>query len=234
MAAARSASAAAGHRTLGVQPGIAWAAGHLAETSSEEFLLIVGTGHAASYLFAQQVLRSSATAAAISDANRLYGQADGEPTELLGIPDVPYVGGELGPALGVGQGIAAARAGLRVVTVIGDGECETPAALVAFAHHDVLAPAPGASWLPVINVNGARMGFFRPVLTETTAKSARGLRIYSFQQRCALSGGRRRRPMCMGTDWVRGAGRLAEHHREGLASSRSLRRSTVPWSLHPS
>ncbi|MFC6084181.1 phosphoketolase family protein [Sphaerisporangium aureirubrum] len=146
----------AGH--WGCNPGIAWAAGHLAEASAGEFLLIVGTGHASSYLFAQEALRSPATPASISDATRRYGQPGGDPTELLGIPGVPYVGGELGPALGVGQGIAAASSGLRVVTLIGDGECETPAALAAFAHHDVLAAAPGSCWLPVVNVNGARMG----------------------------------------------------------------------------
>jgi xylulose-5-phosphate/fructose-6-phosphate phosphoketolase len=149
-------SRAAGH--WGCNPGIAWAAGHLAEASPGDFLLLVGTGHASSYVFAQEALRSAAPPAAISAASRDYGQPGGEPTELIGIPHVPYNGGELGPALGVGQGIAAAVPGLRVAVVIGDGECETPAALAALAHHDVLAPAPGAAFLPVINVNGARMG----------------------------------------------------------------------------
>jgi xylulose-5-phosphate/fructose-6-phosphate phosphoketolase len=147
---------AVGH--WGCNPGIAWAAGHLAEASTEEFLLIVGTGHASSFVFAQRALRSPGTPDAISEANRRYGQANGEPVELMGIPEVPYVGGELGPALGVGQGIAVSSPGLRVVMVIGDGECETPVALAALAHHDVLTAAPGACWLPVINLNGARMG----------------------------------------------------------------------------
>lgn len=147
---------AAGH--WGCNPGIAWVAGHLAEASTEEFLLMVGTGHASSFLFAQQALRSPMMPDVISAANRRYGQADGEPTELMGIPEMPYVGGELGPALGVGQGIAVSSPGLRVVTVIGDGECETPVALAALAHYDVLMTAPRVCWLPVINANGARMG----------------------------------------------------------------------------
>jgi len=143
----------------GCNPGIAWAAGHLAETcAGGEFLLVVGTGHAGSYMFAQQALRSSASPRSITAAIGQYGQPGGVTTEFLGLPDIPYLGGELGPALGVGQGIAAASPGLPVVIVIGDGECETPAALAAFAHHDVLRPAPGACWLPVVNVNGARMG----------------------------------------------------------------------------
>src|SRR5262249_9795625 len=94
----------------------------------------------------------------ISAATRRYGAPGGDPTELLGEPEVPYVGGELGPALGVSQGIAAASPGLRVAGVIGDGESGTPAAPAAFAHHRVGPPAPGARWLPVVNVNGARMG----------------------------------------------------------------------------
>lgn len=142
----------------GCNPGIAWAAGHLAEASEAEFLLILGTGHATSYQFAQHSLRSAPGPDLIRAANEGYGQAGGEPTEQLGVPNVPYLGGELGPALGVGQAIAACSPGRRVVTVIGDGESETPVALAAFAHHEVLAPAPGAVFLPVVNANGARMG----------------------------------------------------------------------------
>ena len=145
---------AVGH--WGCNPGIAWAAGHLAETcGADGFLLVVGTGHAGSYAFAHRALRSAASAAAITSASRRYGAPGGDPTEDLASPDVPYLGGELGPALGVTQGIAAASPGLRVAVVIGDGECETPAALAAFAHRDVLPPADGACWLPVVNVNGS-------------------------------------------------------------------------------
>jgi xylulose-5-phosphate/fructose-6-phosphate phosphoketolase len=148
---------AVGH--WGCNAGIAWAVAHLAQTCTDDgFLLVVGTGHAGSYTFAHRALSSGTPAGAINDAIRRYGAPGGDPTELLGERDVPYVGGELGPALGVSQGIAAARPGLRVVVVIGDGECETPAALAAFAHHDALRPAAGTCWLPVVNVNGARMG----------------------------------------------------------------------------
>lgn len=150
-------SRAVGH--WGCNPGIAWATAHLAQACTDEgFLLVVGTGHASSYTFAHRALCSGTSSADISTATRRYGAPGGDPTELLGEPEMPYIGGELGPALGVSQGIAAASPGLRVAVVIGDGECETPAALAAFAHHDVVPPAPGACWLPVVNVNGARMG----------------------------------------------------------------------------
>jgi len=120
--------------------------------------LLVGTGHAGSFLFAQRALHAGLPATEIDRAIRRHGRPGGDPIELLDVPGLPYVGGELGPALGVGQGLAAARPGLRVVTVIGDGECETPVALAALAHRDALPPAPDAVWLPVVNVNGARMG----------------------------------------------------------------------------
>jgi xylulose-5-phosphate/fructose-6-phosphate phosphoketolase len=150
-------SRAAGH--WGCNPGIAWIAGHLAqESGNQEFLLMVGTGHASSFTFAHGALRASSSPHTITTAIERYGEPGGDPTELLGEPDVPYIGGELGPALAVSQGVAAARPGLRVAVVIGDGECETPVALAAFVHHDVLRPAPGTIWLPVVNVNGARMG----------------------------------------------------------------------------
>ncbi|MEV6930148.1 hypothetical protein AB0M46_37475 [Dactylosporangium sp. NPDC051485] len=150
-------SRAAGH--WGCNPGIAWAAAHLAQEGGDEgFLLVVGTGHAGGFTFAHQAVRAGHDPAAIGAAIRRYGAPGGDPSEAVGEPDVPYLGGELGPALGVGQGIAAGRPGLRVAVVIGDGECETPAALAAFAHHDVLPPARGSCWLPVVNVNGARMG----------------------------------------------------------------------------
>ncbi|MFI7515605.1 hypothetical protein ACIBVK_19165 [Micromonospora echinofusca] len=150
-------SRAVGH--WGCNPGIAWVTAHLAQECDDDgFLLVVGTGHAGSFTFAHRVLRRGGTAAEVSAAIRRYGAPGGDPSELLGEPDVPYVGGELGPALGVAQGLAAARPGLRVAVVVGDGECETPAALAAFAHHDVLRRADGACWLPVVNVNGARMG----------------------------------------------------------------------------
>lgn len=42
--------------------------------------------------------------------------------------------------------------------VIGDAECETPAALAAFAHADVLLERGTIAWLPVINANGFGMG----------------------------------------------------------------------------
>lgn len=145
----------------GCNPGIAWATGHLAATwpGAEPFRLVVGTGHASSFLFAHGALRDRADAATVSAGTARYGMPGGDPSELLTLPGLPYSGGELGPALGVSQGLAAHTPdGGAVVCVIGDGECETPAALAALAHADVLLPPGRGGWLPVVNANGARMG----------------------------------------------------------------------------
>ncbi len=142
----------------GCNPGIAWAVAHLAAVADDEpMTLVIGTGHATGFTFAHDAIVAGATAAEISDAAARYGQVGGDPSERLGERDVPYVGGELGPALGVGQAIAAAGDRL-VVTVVGDGECESPVALAALAHGPVLLDGTGARWLAVINANGARMG----------------------------------------------------------------------------
>jgi xylulose-5-phosphate/fructose-6-phosphate phosphoketolase len=144
----------------GCNPGIAWAVAHLAAVlrDPDPFLLVVGTGHATSFLFAHDAIAKPLAAGEISTASRWYGQPGGEPTELIGLPEIPFASGELGPGLAVAQGLAVASSQRLVVAVIGDGECETPAALAALAHRDVLLRETPSRWLPVINANGARMG----------------------------------------------------------------------------
>lgn len=120
-------------------------------------LMVVGTGHATSFTFAHEVLRNRSGASEISHASRSYGQPNGTPSETIDLMDVPYIGGELGPAIAVGQAIASSSRKF-VATVIGDGEFETPVALAGFAHSQVIQDRTESRWLPIINANGARMG----------------------------------------------------------------------------
>jgi xylulose-5-phosphate/fructose-6-phosphate phosphoketolase len=144
----------------GCNPGIAWIAGHLADawTGVAPIQFVVGTGHASSFVFGHHAVAEAWSADRISAACARYGVAGGDPAELFGLTDVPYSGGELGPALAVSQGMASAQPDRLIAVVIGDGECETPSALAAFAHAEVLLGQNAANWLPVVNVNGARMG----------------------------------------------------------------------------
>lgn len=122
--------------------------------------MVVGTGHASSYLFAHQALAEGWTAQHFSAAADRYGQPGGDPSELPPPHGAPYQGGELGAALAVTQGLSAFSDHRLTVCIVGDGECETPSALAAFVHGDVLlgCGAGRRAWLPVINANGARMG----------------------------------------------------------------------------
>lgn len=146
----------------GCNPGIAWIVGHLTArwAGLEPLLLLLGTGHATSFALAHEALRDGWPADRISAAAGRYGQPGGDPSEAIGAAEVPYLGGELGPALAVSQGLAAGLPhGRLVACVAGDGECETPVALAALAHARVLLErGPRAAWLPVVNANGARMG----------------------------------------------------------------------------
>ena len=145
----------------GAIPGIAWIVAQLAALWRDDAPLtaILGTGHATSFILAHQALRERWNAARISGHAMRHGQPGGEPTELIGFPDgVLHNGGELGHALAVSQAVARARPDRLVVAIVGDGECETPGALAAFAHHEVLLGGRDSRWLPVVNANGARMG----------------------------------------------------------------------------
>ncbi len=148
----------------GCNPGIAWVIGHLSShwKDQEPFLLVIGTGHATSFIFAHRALSETWSAKRITDGALRYGQPGGDPSEIIGLPNVPYQGGELGAGLAVSQSLAAYGKRSLTVCVIGDGECEVPTTLAAFVHADLILKGFEkpfkAGWLPVINANGARMG----------------------------------------------------------------------------
>ncbi len=150
-------SKAVGH--WGCNPGIAWAVGNLLPNCPEEdgILLVIGTGHATSFAFGHEAIRDRNEASEISETSLKYGQRNGTPSETIGLRDVPFMGGELGPAIAVGQAIAT-WSGRFVVTVIGDGEFETPVTLAGLAHSQVMHRRADSRWLPIVNANGARMG----------------------------------------------------------------------------
>ena len=145
----------------GANPGIAWVVGHLASNwdRPNPLLLMLGTGHATSFIVAHEALRQDWSSEKISAAAGRYGQPGGDPSELIGWPPgTPLVSGELGPAVAISQAVALNNRDRLVVCVIGDGECEAPATLAGLAHRAVLFGDTPVSWLPVVNANGARMG----------------------------------------------------------------------------
>ena len=64
-------------------------------------------------------------------------------------------GGCLGGALGFSHGLALDLPGRVVVPILGDGECETPTTSASWLAARAL---PGSAVVPVVHVNGFRMG----------------------------------------------------------------------------
>jgi xylulose-5-phosphate/fructose-6-phosphate phosphoketolase len=146
----------------GTNPGIAWICAHAGECLARRGAVastIVGSGHADSFMFAHSALQRRSDPAQINHEIARYGTAGGLASEAIGYElELPYLGGELGPALAVSQGMAFAQPQQWVVCIIGDGELETPAALGALLHVRELRRRSKLRWLPIVNANGFRMG----------------------------------------------------------------------------
>lgn len=98
------------------------------------------------------------------------GPLGGEVTPLL--PGVDYMGGQLGPALAYGQGVALGSPDL-VIPVVGDGECETGETASAWlAGRCILGPEAVGLILPVVLLNGFRMGS-RSLLSQLSINEVR-------------------------------------------------------------
>ncbi|MGI5135910.1 MULTISPECIES: hypothetical protein [unclassified Streptomyces] len=154
----------------GTVPGTAWALSHLALAAGafeEEVGLVplLGAGHAG-------VVQLSASwvtgelgrlrpdfgpdADGLRRLSRSFPDVDGLGAEVTpALPAGAFLSGRLGGCLPFAQGAALGAPGRVVVPVIGDGECETPTTAAAWLAHRDLA---GAAVLPVVHVNGFRMG----------------------------------------------------------------------------
>lgn len=88
--------------------------------------------------------------------SRAFPDVEGLGAEVTpALPAGAFLGGRLGGCLPFAQGVALDAPGRVVVPVIGDGECETPTTAAAWLAHGDLT---GAAVLPVVHVNGFRMG----------------------------------------------------------------------------
>lgn len=173
----------------GTVPGTAWtlvhvgfAAGH---QSDIEVIPVIGAGHAGLVQRALAWLTGDLAKASplfSRDAAGLWRLAASFPeTDRFGsevhpaLPGGSYVGGWLGGAFAFAQGLALDAPGRVVVPIIGDGECETPTAAASWLAHRAI---PGAHVLPVVHLNGHRMGgpsLLGAMSDEQVSAYARGL-----------------------------------------------------------
>ncbi|MEV8535643.1 hypothetical protein [Streptomyces sp. NPDC051211] len=160
----------AGH--WGTVPGTAWALAHIAllsgtgDIDGTELVPLLGAGHAGVAQIAAGWLTGHLAAArpqftpdeqGLVNLCRSFPEVAGLGSEVTpALPGGDFLGGRLGGCLPFAQGAAlAAGSGRVIVPVLGDGECETPTTAAAWLAAQAL---PGTPVLPVVHLNGFRMG----------------------------------------------------------------------------
>ena len=153
----------AGH--WGTVPGTAWALAHVALAGDRTLIPLLGAGHAGaaqlslSWLTGELArLRPAYTpdARGLAALSAGFPDADGLGGEVIpGLTAGDYLGGRLGGCLAFAQGAALDAPDRIMVPVIGDGECETPVTAAAWLAQMAV---PSAKVLPVIHLNGFRIG----------------------------------------------------------------------------
>lgn len=154
----------------GTVPGTAWALSHIAIAAGRlrrrvDLVPLLGAGHAGVVQLA-----ASWVSGALEEVRPQFGSdAEGLRRLVQAFPDVGGLGSEVSPALPAGaflggrlggclpfaQGAALDTSGKVTVPIIGDGECETPTTAASWLGRRAV---PDSSVLPVVQVNGFRMG----------------------------------------------------------------------------
>ncbi|MFI1868562.1 phosphoketolase family protein [Streptomyces jumonjinensis] len=153
----------------GTVPGTAWALSHLALATRRlddvDLVPLLGAGHAGVVqLSAAWVTgelgrvrpRFSLDAEGLRRLARDFPDVEGMGAEVHpALPAGAFLGGRIGGCLAFAQGAALDSPGRIVVPVVGDGECETPTTAASWLAQRLL---PHAAVLPLVHVNGFRMG----------------------------------------------------------------------------
>lgn len=154
----------------GTVPGTAWAVAHIALAAGSlgrgvDLVPLLGAGHAG----VVQLAATWVTGELGKVRAKFTPDAEGLRQLSQGFPDVDGLGAEVTPALPLGgflggrlggclpfaQGAALDSPGRVVMPIVGDGECETPTTAASWLAQKTLS---WASVLPVVHVNGYRMG----------------------------------------------------------------------------
>ncbi|MDT9722447.1 phosphoketolase family protein [Paenibacillus sp. ClWae2A] len=155
----------------GTSPGINFIYAHLngfITRTKANMSLIIGPGHGACALLANLYLEGTLQRyypeltfgiKGIENLSRSFGDINGFRTEISPhIPGTIYGGGELGYALAVAHGNVMDNPDLITVCIVGDGEAETGPTAAAWQSHKYLDPVTSGVVLPILHLNGHRMG----------------------------------------------------------------------------
>lgn len=155
----------------GVCPNVTWVLANVTPflcylNAEADFEVLHGAGHAGPAAFAYDWLRresqspASNTEDSLGELARSFPDPErggGEITPL--ISGVKYMGGQLGPTLGVAQGMALDAPTRLVIPIIGDGECESGVTSAAWlAPHTLSNTGDHGAVLPILLLNRFRMG----------------------------------------------------------------------------
>ena len=155
----------------GTQPGLNLIYAHLnrlIQDTDADVLLVTGPGHGAPAILANLYLegtlgevdeRFRVGAEGMTNLCKLFSWPEGLPSHLRPFtPGQIQEGGELGYSLSHAYGAAFDNPELIVACVVGDGEAETGALATAWHSNKFLNPARDGAVLPVLHLNGYKIG----------------------------------------------------------------------------
>ncbi len=155
----------------GTCPGINMMYAHLNRlivSYDVNMFLITGPGHGAPANLANLYLEGSLQSfypeltldeAGLGKLIKSFSWPDGFPTHLYpGLPGTILEGGELGYSLATAFGAAMDNPDVIVACIVGDGEAETGPTATAWHSHKFLNPAESGAVLPILHLNGYKIG----------------------------------------------------------------------------
>lgn len=155
----------------GTCPGVNFIYSHLSafvKRTDQQTLLVIGPGHAGPAILANLFLEGTLeenfpslkrNLSGLTQLAKSFGGIGGFQTELSAhYPGMVYLGGELGPALTIAQGISLDHSDLLVAVIIGDGEAETGLTAAGWLGAHQIDHNISGSVLPILHLNNFRMG----------------------------------------------------------------------------
>ncbi|BEJ06802.1 hypothetical protein CcaverHIS641_0400710 [Cutaneotrichosporon cavernicola] len=160
----------------GTCPGLNFAYAHATQLISEleekgeepDWLFITGPGHGAPAVLSTLYLEGSFTKfypdydfteEGFEKFVRAFSFPGGFPSHVNAeTPGAIHEGGELGYALAVAYGAVMDRPDAVSVVVVGDGEAETGPTAAAWHSHKYLDPATNGAVIPILHINGYKIG----------------------------------------------------------------------------
>ncbi len=224
----------------GTQPGLNFIYAHLnrlIQDTEASILLVVGPGHGAPAILANFYLEGTLGILepeltfdidGLGKLMRRFSWPYGAPSHLYpGTPGMIQEGGELGYSLAHAYGAVFDNPGLISACIVGDGEAETGPLATAWHSNKYLDPAGSGAVLPILHLNGYKLG--GPSLMGRMTDEELFDLFHGYGYEVSLAGGddpgQMHRLMWQALDWAYGRIR---HIQEVFRSGGGLERPSWP------